>query len=76
MVSRGLKSTPYQNPKVTIGAPLIVILPEYKAPAPGPLAKGIRLFTAHVRRSAPDAQDAGLNSHSKLNCIAACIQVW
>ena len=30
MVTRGLKATPYQNPKVTIGAPTIVIIPEYK----------------------------------------------
>mgnify|MGYP001810698387 CR=1 FL=1 len=31
---------------------------------------------AQVRRGAPDVQDPGWNSHSKLNCIAACIQVW
>ena len=30
IVSRGLKITPYQNPKVTIGPPTIVIIPEYK----------------------------------------------
>jgi hypothetical protein len=35
MVSRGLKSTPYQNPKVTVGKPTIVILPEWKEAAPG-----------------------------------------
>lgn len=35
MVSRGLKSTPYQNPKVTLGKPTIVILPEWKEAAPG-----------------------------------------
>ena len=35
---------------------------------------GIRLFTCHVRRGAPDVQDPGWNSHSKLNCIVACIQ--
>lgn len=38
--------------------------------------EGICLFTVHVRRGAPDVQDPGWNSHSKLNCIAACIQVW
>ena len=37
--------------------------------------RGIRLFTTHVRRGAPDVQDPSWNSHSKLNCIAACIQV-
>ncbi|KAF6259665.1 branched chain amino acid aminotransferase [Scenedesmus sp. NREL 46B-D3] len=74
MVSRGLKSTPYQNPKVTLGKPTIVILPEWKEAAPGPRERGIRLFTVHVRRGAPDVQDPGWNSLSKLNCIAACIQ--
>ena len=28
----------------------------------------------HVRRGHPDVQDPKLNSHSKLNCITACIQ--
>ena len=37
-------------------------------------ARGIRLFTTHVRRGAPDAQDPGLNSHSKLNCVVSAIQ--
>ena len=29
IVSRGIKSTPYQHPKVTISDPTIVIIPEY-----------------------------------------------
>ncbi|KAL4439885.1 hypothetical protein ABPG75_002886 [Micractinium tetrahymenae] len=74
MVTRGLKPTPYQNPATTVGAPTIVIIPEYKAADNGPKEHGIRLFTCHVRRGAPDVQDPGWNSHSKLNCIAACIQ--
>jgi branched-chain amino acid aminotransferase len=41
----------------------------------GPKERGIRLFTVHVRRGAPDVQDPGWNSLSKLNCISACIQV-
>ena len=41
----------------------------------GPKKEGITLFTVHVRRGAPDVQDPMWNSHSKLNCIAACIQV-
>ncbi len=36
--------------------------------------RGITLFTVHVRRGFPDVQDPKLNSHSKLNCITACIQ--
>jgi branched-chain amino acid aminotransferase len=51
-----------------------VIIAEYKEPRPETLARGIRLFTVHVRRGAPDVQDPKLNSHSKLNCITACIQ--
>lgn len=74
MVTRGLKATPYQDPRVTIGPPTIVILPEYKVANPEVAERGVRLFTVHVRRGAPDVQDPGLNSHSKLNCILACIQ--
>lgn len=74
MVSRGIKATPYQDPRVTISAATIVIIPEYKTPAPEVNSKGVRLFTVHVRRGPPDVQDTALNSHSKLNCIMACIQ--
>ena len=74
MVTRGLKSTPYQDPRVTVGPATVVIIPEYKAPDPAVLTRGIRLFTVHVRRGPADVQDPKLNSHSKLNCILACIQ--
>jgi branched-chain amino acid aminotransferase len=74
MISRGIKATPYQDPRVTITPPTIVIIPEYKSPRPETLNKGIRLFTVHVRRGYPDVQDPKLNTHSKLNCILACIQ--
>jgi hypothetical protein len=75
MVTRGLKPTPYQNPNTTIGKPTIVVLAEWKEAAPAPKERGIRLFTVHVRRGPADVQDPMWNSHSKLNCIAACIQV-
>ena len=74
MVTRGLKATPYQDPRMTVGAATVVIIPEYKAPKPEVLEKGVRLMTVHVRRGYPDVQDQKLNSHSKLNCITACIQ--
>ena len=74
MVTRGLKSTPYQDPRACIGAATVVIIAEYKVPRPELLTQGVRLFTVHVRRGAPDVQDPKLNSHSKLNCITACIQ--
>ncbi len=74
MVSRGVKSTPYQDPAVTIGGPTVVIIPEYKMPDPELNNRGIRLYTVHVRRGYADVQDPRINSHSKLNCIFACIQ--
>ena len=77
VVSRGLKPTPYQNPKTTIGLPTVVIIPEFKAALSDETSakvRGITLFTAHVRRGPADIQDPMWNSLSKLNCIAACIQ--
>ena len=74
MVTRGVKSTPYQDPRVTIGKATIVIIPEYKEPNPQKFSDGLSLHTVNVRRGAPDVQDQKLNSHSKLNCITACIQ--
>lgn len=72
MVTRGIKKSPYQGPRFTIGAPTIVIIPEFKTPSVS--NSGISLFTVHVRRTGPAEQDQKLNSHSKLNCILACIQ--
>jgi branched-chain amino acid aminotransferase len=74
MVTRGIKATPYQDPRATITPATIVIIPEYKSPKPELADKGLSLHTVHVRRGAPDVQDPKLNSHSKLNCISACIQ--
>jgi len=74
MVTRGVKRTPYQDPRLTVGKATVVIIAEHKAPAAEVVAGGIRLFTVHVRRGYPDVQDPKLNSHSKLNCITACIQ--
>jgi branched-chain amino acid aminotransferase len=74
MVTRGVKRTPYQDPRMTIGPATVVIIPEYKLPRPQVLESGITLFTVHVRRTGPAEQDQKLNSHSKLNCILACIQ--
>jgi branched-chain amino acid aminotransferase len=74
MVSRGIKSTPYQDPAVTISPPTIVIIPEYKSPDPTLNDRGVRLYTVYVRRGYADVQDPRINSHSKLNCIFGCIQ--
>ena len=72
MMSRGVKATPYQDPRVTITPPTIVIIPEYKKATVNDA--GLSLFTSAFRRTGPDQQDQKLNSHSKLNCIQACIQ--
>ena len=72
MVSRGVRATPYQDPRVTITPPTVVIIPEYKAASVND--QGLSLFTSTIRRTGPDQQDQKLNSHSKLNCIQACIQ--
>ena len=74
MVTRGIRSTPYQDPRVVISPATIVIIPEWKAPVPETATRMLKLFTVHVRRGYPDVQDPKLNSHSKLNCITACIQ--
>ena len=74
MVTRGVKRSPYQDPRLTVGGATIVIIPEWKLPKPEMLAKGMDLFTVHIRRTGPAEQDQKLNSHSKLNCVLACIQ--
>jgi len=76
MVTRGIKRTPYQDPRVTIGPATVVIIAEHKDPLPSTVSEGITLFTTHVRRAAPDTLDPKLNAHSKLNDIAACIQAY
>jgi branched-chain amino acid aminotransferase len=74
MVTRGVRSTPYQDPRVVISAATVVVIPEYKQPDPSIYERGLKLFTVHVRRGDPAVQDQKLNSHSKLNCILASIQ--
>ncbi|MFT4652906.1 MAG: branched-chain amino acid aminotransferase [Kangiellaceae bacterium] len=74
MVTRGEKATPYQDPRVTISNATIVIIAEHKKALGLAKGEGVNLFTSHVRRGYPDVQDPKLNTHSKLNCIFACIQ--
>jgi branched-chain amino acid aminotransferase len=76
MVTRGVKRTPYQDPRVTVGPATVVIIAEHKEPLPATVEDGITLFTTHVRRAAPDTLDPKLNAHSKLNDITACIQAY
>jgi branched-chain amino acid aminotransferase len=74
MITRGLKSTPFQGTSVNIGRSTVVIAAEWKEPAPQVYTRGLKLFTVHVRRGRPDVQDPSWNSHSKLNCVTASIQ--
>ena len=74
MVTRGLRSTPYQDPRVVVSGATIVIAPEFKKADPKTAEKPLSLYTVSVRRGRADVQDPGLNSHSKINCITACIQ--
>src|SRR3984885_14378631 len=53
MVTRGPKSTPYQDPRMSAGPPTVVIIAEHKDPLPSTLERGLSLFTVHVRRAAP-----------------------
>ena len=76
MVTRGVKSTPYQDPRVTVGPATVVLIAEHKDPLPAVVENGITLFTTHVRRATPDTLDPKLNAHSKLNDITACIQAY
>ena len=74
IVSRGMKSTPYQSPKVTISKPTIIIIPEYKKPDIKAYKKGLKLVTVKTIRGPINVQNPQINSLSKLNCILACIE--
>ena len=76
MMTRGPKSTPYQDPRMSAGPATLVIIAEYKDPLPTTAERGLSLFTVHVRRAQPDTLDPKLNSHSKLTDITACIQAY
>ena len=70
MVTRGVKTRPFQHPKLSQQGPTIVIIMEHSRPK---LPRPIRLATVPHLRGLPMTQDPKLNSHSKLNCILACI---
>ena len=74
MVTRGIKKTPSQDPRLTISGPNIVIIPEYKIAASETRDKGITLFTSTIRRGSPDYLDPKLNCHSKLHEVQALMQ--
>ena len=70
MVTRGVKTRPFQHPALSRQGPTIVIIMEHSRPA---IPRPVRLATVPHLRGLPMTQDPKLNSHSKLNCILACI---
>lgn len=70
MVTRGVKTRPFQHPKLSERGPTMVIIMEHSRQK---LPRPIRLATVPHMRGLPMTQDPKLNSHSKLNCILACI---
>ena len=74
MVTRGIKAKPFQHPSLSRSEPTVVIIVEHSKPAAGLQTRGIRLATVPQVRGLPMSQDAKYNSHSKLNCVLACLQ--
>lgn len=74
MITRGLKKTPSQDPRLTVGGPTVVIIAEYKLANPEIRETAITLFTSTVRRGSPDYLDPRLNCHSKLHEVIALTQ--
>lgn len=74
MITRGMKKTPSQDPRLTVSGPNLVIIAEHKKASPETRKKGISLFTSTIRRGSPDYLDPRLNCHSKLHEVQALIQ--
>ncbi len=74
MVTRGIKKTPSQDPRLTISGPNLVIIAEHKTADPASRERGVRLFTSSIRRGSPDYLDPRLNCHSKLHEVMALVQ--
>jgi branched-chain amino acid aminotransferase len=76
MVTRGVKRTPSQDPRQTIGGATVVIVMEHKLPDPRLAATGLALLTSTYRCTRPDQFDMRLNTHSRLPLILALIQAY
>ena len=74
MLTRGVKVKPFQHPSLSRSGPTLVIICEHSRPANQLHAEGLRLATVPQVRGLPMSQDAKYNSHSKLNCVIACLQ--
>jgi len=74
MMTRGIKKTPSQDPRLTISGPNLVIIAEHKQASAESKQTGVRLFTSSIRRGSPDYLDPRLNCHSKLHEVMALVQ--
>ena len=74
MLTRGVKVKPFQHPSLSRSGPTLVIIMEHSRPVETLQSNGIRLATVPQVRGLPMSQDAKYNSHSKLNCVIACLQ--
>lgn len=74
MLTRGIKKTPSQDPRLTISGPNLVIIAEHKEADPESRDRGVTLFTSTIRRGSPDYLDPRLNCHSKQHEVQALIQ--
>lgn len=74
MITRGIKTKPFQHPSLSRSGPTFVIIMEHSKPVNKLISQGIRLATVPQVRGLPMSQDAKFNSHSKLNCVIACLQ--
>ena len=75
MLTRGEKTRPFQHPNLSRSGPTLVMIMEHSKPIDHiGSGNGIRLATVPQVRGLPMSQDPKYNSHSKLNCVIACLQ--
>jgi len=74
MITRGRKAKPFQHPKLSRFGPTVVAIVEHSRPSEAVQGQGVRLASVPQVRGLPNSQDPKFNSHSKLNCVIACLQ--
>jgi branched-chain amino acid aminotransferase len=74
MITRGPKAKPFQHPKLSRSGPTVVAIVEHSKPSETVQGNGISLASVPQVRGLPTSQDPKFNSHSKLNCVIACLQ--
>jgi branched-chain amino acid aminotransferase group I len=71
-LTRGVKVTSGMNPKLNQSEPFLIVLAEWKAPAPH--ADGQRLITSSVRRAPPCVMDSKIHHTNLIHNILAKIE--